>query len=110
MYTFTVDQNEANMIIGGLGELPAKYSLPLIQKLQAMAALQPQEVLPEQKTEETATEEKPAEKEKSELTVIEGAADKPITASAATGEEKPADIPAPDTREVKESGGDGASV
>jgi hypothetical protein len=38
--TFSVTIEEANVILGGLGELPAKISMGLIQKLQQQA--QPQ--------------------------------------------------------------------
>lgn len=39
-YTFEVTEQEANMILSGLGELQAKHSLPLIQKLQFQANAQ----------------------------------------------------------------------
>lgn len=39
-FTFEVSEQEANLILAGLGELPAKVSLGLIQKLQAQAGEQ----------------------------------------------------------------------
>lgn len=43
--TFTVTLDEANLILAGLQELPAKYANPLTEKLQtqAKAQLQPSE-------------------------------------------------------------------
>ena len=38
--TFTVSPEEANMIVGGLAELPAKFSMGLINKLQMQASQQ----------------------------------------------------------------------
>lgn len=43
-FTFKVTEQEANMIIAGLQELPAKVANPLTQKLQ----MQAQEQLPKQ--------------------------------------------------------------
>lgn len=40
--TFTVTSEEAQLIINGLGELPAKWSLPLILNLQQQASQQSQ--------------------------------------------------------------------
>lgn len=40
--TFTVTPDEAQLIINGLGELPAKWSLPLILNLQQQASQQSQ--------------------------------------------------------------------
>ena len=40
--TFTVTPEEAQLIINGLGELPAKWSLPLILNLQQQASQQSQ--------------------------------------------------------------------
>ena len=40
VYTFQLTTNEANVVIAGLGELPAKVSIGVIQKLQAQAAQQ----------------------------------------------------------------------
>lgn len=37
---FSVSVEEANVILSGLGELPAKYSTGLINKLQAQASTQ----------------------------------------------------------------------
>jgi hypothetical protein len=36
-FTFTVNEQEANMIVAGLQELPAKVANPLTQKLQQQA-------------------------------------------------------------------------
>lgn len=36
-FTFTVTEQEANMIVAGLQELPAKLANPLTQKLQKQA-------------------------------------------------------------------------
>lgn len=47
-FTFTVTEQEANMILGGLQELPAKLANPLTQKLQRQA----QEQMPKQETQE----------------------------------------------------------
>jgi hypothetical protein len=41
--TFTLSEKEANLIISGLGELPAKVSMDLIMKLQSQARPQLQE-------------------------------------------------------------------
>jgi len=38
--TFVLSLEEANIVLAGLGELPAKVSLPLIQKLQEIASTQ----------------------------------------------------------------------
>lgn len=38
--TFTVSTEEANMIVSGLAELPAKFSMSLINKLQMQASQQ----------------------------------------------------------------------
>ena len=38
--SFTVSIDEANLIVNALGEVPAKLSMGLIQKLQAQAAPQ----------------------------------------------------------------------
>lgn len=43
-FTFKVTEQEANMIIAGLQELPAKLANPLTQKLQTQA----QEQMPKQ--------------------------------------------------------------
>ncbi|HXU78629.1 MAG TPA: hypothetical protein VN794_18780 [Methylomirabilota bacterium] len=37
---FTLSLEEANIVLSGLGELPAKTSLPVINKLQTQAAKQ----------------------------------------------------------------------
>jgi len=37
---FTVSTEEANMIVSGLAELPAKFSINLINKLQMQASQQ----------------------------------------------------------------------
>lgn len=47
--TFTVSMEDANTIVAALGELPAKVSMALIQKLQVQAA-------PQIKTEEQPQE------------------------------------------------------
>lgn len=41
-FTFTVTETEANSILQGLNELPAKIANPLIQKLVSQAASQVQ--------------------------------------------------------------------
>jgi hypothetical protein len=46
-FTFTVTEQEANMLIAGLQELPAKVANPLTQKLQ----LQAQEQMKKQSSE-----------------------------------------------------------
>lgn len=38
--TFTMTEQEANVMMAGLAELPAKHSLALIQKLQIQAVPQ----------------------------------------------------------------------
>ena len=41
MFIFeNISEQEANMILTGLAELPAKHSMPLIQKLQVQATEQ----------------------------------------------------------------------
>jgi len=47
-FTFTVTEQEANMIIAGLQELPAKVANPLTRKLQEQA----QEQMPKQEAQE----------------------------------------------------------
>lgn len=47
-FTFTVTEQEANMIIAGLQELPAKVANPLTRKLQEQA----QEQMPKQPVQE----------------------------------------------------------
>lgn len=49
--TFTVTLDEANVLLAGLGELPAKMSSNLINKLQVQAAPQLKE---QQSSEESA--------------------------------------------------------
>ena len=46
-FTFTVTEQEANMILAGIQELPAKVANPLTQKLQTQA----QEQMPKQPVE-----------------------------------------------------------
>jgi hypothetical protein len=46
-FTFTVTEQEANMILAGLQELPAKLANPLTRKLQEQA----QEQMPKQPVE-----------------------------------------------------------
>lgn len=47
-FTFKVTEQEANMIVAGLQELPAKVANPLTQKLQQQAQEQmPKEPTPE---------------------------------------------------------------
>ena len=36
-YKFELTEDEANVVLSGLGELPAKVSLSVIQKIQAQA-------------------------------------------------------------------------
>ena len=36
-YKFELTEDEANVVLAGLGELPAKVSLSVIQKIQAQA-------------------------------------------------------------------------
>lgn len=59
-FNFIVNENEANIIIQGLGELPAKISMNLIEKLQQQAtqqidlvkeARQPEQEAPKRKVE-----------------------------------------------------------
>lgn len=40
VFKFELDQNEANLVIGALGKLPAETSMGLILKLQQQAAPQ----------------------------------------------------------------------
>lgn len=44
--TFEFSIDELNIILAGLGELPAKASIPLIQKIQGMAK-QPEQIISE---------------------------------------------------------------
>lgn len=44
--TFEFSIDELNIILAGLGELPAKASIPLIQKIQGMAQ-QPEQIISE---------------------------------------------------------------
>lgn len=47
-FTFTVTEQEANMIVAGLQELPAKLANPLTKKLQEQAQVQ----MPKQEAQE----------------------------------------------------------
>jgi coproporphyrinogen III oxidase-like Fe-S oxidoreductase len=47
--TFTLSEKEANLIISGLGELPAKLSMDLIIKLQTQATPQLKQEQPDAK-------------------------------------------------------------
>ena len=42
VFTFTLTVDEANMVIAGLNELPAKHSMAIIQKMQTQATEQQQ--------------------------------------------------------------------
>lgn len=43
-YTFTLTEQEANIVLAGLQELPARISNPLTQKLQEQAKTQLEQV------------------------------------------------------------------
>ena len=76
MYNITgLTKNEMDIILGGLGKIPAEIVYGLIGKIFTQMAVQPQEALPEQKTETAVEEIKPD-----------------VTASAVVGKPEPAVI------------------